>query len=134
MPEDTLQNPFVLQCKKCNQVLTDSFTLQTIVYGHFVHTFSALSPPAEPVPGADEFVDCLVSPLVCACGCAVGKMINSANEDWNGCAGMFAFDKNEVAMYTLGQATPQETSIFQLVEDVEKLKSIVAKMYKKVYQ
>jgi len=134
MRDGELRNPFVVQCRECKKIITDSFTLQTMKHGHLVHTFSTLS-PCEPVhAGSGIFENCTLQDLLCQCTTRVGVLIVSAGGDWNGCAEMYAFPKEHITSYVLGNTVFREKGIGELAEDVEKLKSVVARMYRKIYQ
>lgn len=134
MQDAGLRNPFIVQCRGCRKVLTDSFTLQTMRHAHLIHTFSTVGPCAAAHAGCGAFESCTVQDVLCQCAAHVGFFIVSASAEWNGLAEMFAFTKEQVTSYVLGNTVSREKGIGELIEDVEKLKSVVAKIYKKVYQ
>lgn len=131
---EKLQNPFVVQCAGCRKIVADSFTLQTVRDGFLVHSHSTLSATGQPCPGKVPFDDCLVDEIGCACGSPLGFLLVSASAEWNGCAGMYAFDRDRVASYTLGNSLSMAKTAGELTEDIERLKSVVVKIYKKVFQ
>lgn len=134
MSEDGLRNPFVIQCKDCRKILADSFTLQTMKHSYLIHTYSTVGPEGAPRPGVEAFDRCLVQDVVCVCSARVGVFIVSSSAEWNGNAEMYAFSRDAVTSYVLGNSVSKEKGICELIEDVEKLKNVVAKIYKKVYQ
>ncbi|KAI5151143.1 hypothetical protein ENBRE01_1926 [Enteropsectra breve] len=134
MGDSGLRNPFVIQCGECRKILTDSFTLHTIKNGHLVHSFSTVQEERERTVGIDAFDGCMVQDLKCTCGAVVGCYLLSVSEEWNGYAGMYAFRKEGVTSYMLGSVLSKEKCLYEVIDDVEKLKSVVSKIYKKVYQ
>lgn len=134
MSEDNLRNPFVVFCKKCNRILTDSFTLNDYKCGYLIHSFSTAKEEARIEVGKDIFQNCLIQKVKCACDSSVGVFLASVSGEFNGHANCYAFDKGQVNSYMLGSAVGKEKGLSEVVEDVEKLKSVVAKIYKKVYQ
>ncbi|ELA41139.1 uncharacterized protein VICG_01838 [Vittaforma corneae ATCC 50505] len=134
MSEDNLRNPFVVFCKKCNKILTDSFTLNDYRNGYLVHSFSTVKEESRIEVGKDIFQNCLIQKIACACGNDTGVFLASVSGEFNGHANCYAFDKNQVNSYVLGSAVSKEKGLSEVMEDVEKLKSVVAKIYKKVYQ
>jgi len=134
MSEDNLRNPFVVSCKKCNKILTDSFTLSDYRSGHLIHSFSTVKEDSKIETGKGEFEGCLVQRVACTCGKSIGVLLTSAGEGFNGHAGCYAFVKDEVRTYMLGSVIGKEKGLIEVMEDVEKLKSVVSKIYKKVYQ
>ncbi|KAI4292698.1 hypothetical protein PAPHI01_2427 [Pancytospora philotis] len=134
MSDGGLRNPFVVQCRSCRSILSDSFTLHTLKHGFLVHAHGTLQPAAGVYAGGGLFSKCQLQDLVCACGARTGHFIASGGGEWNGCAEMYAFDKNRITSYVLGTEAATEKSLYEVVDDVEKLKTVVAKLYKKVYQ
>lgn len=134
MTEDALRNPFVVFCNKCNRILTDSFTLNDYKGSHLIHSFSTVKEASRIEIGKDTFENCLVQQLSCECGNILGVFLASAGGDFNGHAGCYAFNRESVKTYMLGSAVSRERSLAEVLEDVEKLKSVVAKIYKRVYQ
>lgn len=76
----------------------------------------------------------MIQDVRCPCKNDVGVYLVSASDEWNGNAGMYCFDKDSVVSYVLGNAVSREKGLSEVIEDVEKLKNVVAKIYKKVYQ
>lgn len=134
MVEDNLRNPFVVFCKNCSRILSDSFTLNDYRSGHLVHGFSTVKQDTRIEMGKGEFEKCLVQCVNCSCGKKVGVFLESTSEEFNGHAGCYAFDRESIGSYMLGSAIGKEKGLSEVMEDVEKLKSVVAKIYKKVYQ
>lgn len=134
MTEEGLRNPFVLQCKECKKIISDSFSLQTIQDGFLVHTYSTVPAGTPSIQGTGIFSDSLVNLCNCECGCEIGYYLVSASDSWNGYSGMYCFRKSSVTSYLLGNVVYKEKGMCELIEDVERLKNVVAKIYKKVYQ
>lgn len=135
MAEDNLRNPFILSCKQCNYILTDSFSLQDYRKGYLIHTFSTVKEESRIQSGKENFFEkCLIQRVKCECGSFVGVFLSSASEEFNGFASMYAFDKSAVKSYMLGSCVNKERGLSEIIEDVEKLKTVVSKIYKKVYQ
>lgn len=133
--EDQLRNPFVVFCGKCNKILTDSFSLLDYKHSYLVHTFSSVKEEAESCYVDNAiFQNCITKNVKCTCGSHVGVYLSSANEEFNGMSGTYLFDKNSVKSYLLGNSVHKEKGLSEIIEDIEKLKSVVAKIYKKVYQ
>ena len=136
MTEDSLRNPFVVFCKECNAILTDSFSLQDYREEYLIHNFSTLKEDTKIISCKDEtpFEGCLIQNLKCTCNKPVGAFLTAVTEDFNGCASMYAFNKAAVKSYMLGSCVNKEKGLCEIIEDVEKLKTVVSKIYKKVYQ
>lgn len=133
MSDDSLRNPFVVFCSKCGKILTDSFTLFDFKNGYMVHSFCTVKEEARVEMGRESFTNCMVQKVRCLCSSSVGYFLTSVSGDYNGYACMYAFDKNSVRSYTLGSTVSRERGLHEIAEDVEKLKSVVAKIYKKIY-
>ncbi len=133
MPEDNLGNPFVVFCNKCNKILTDSFTLFDYRNDCLIHNFSTVKEESSVKNGEGSFENCLVQNVKCSCSNNVGYFIKSASGNYNGYSEMYAFFKDSVNTYALGSSISREKSLTELSEDVEKLKNIVSKMYKKIF-
>lgn len=134
MSEDNLRNPFVVLCTKCSKILTDSFTLLDYRNGNLIHTFSTVKEQSRVEIGDENaFKNCMIQKVVCTCHSTVGYFLASASGDYNGYAGSYAFNKNAVCSYTLGNSVTKEKGLYELAEDIEKLKSVVTKIYRKVY-
>lgn len=134
MSEENLRNPFVVFCKKCNKILTDSFTLNDYKNGYLIHSFSTIKENTRIEIGKDVFENCLIQKIRCPCDNEVGFFLASAGGDFNGNASCYAFNKESVNSYMLGSAVGREKGLAEVMDDVEKLKTVVAKIYKKVYQ
>lgn len=135
MSEDNLRNPFVLFCKECNHILSDSFSLQDYRNGYLLHSFSTVKEDTRIQSGKEDFFEnCLIQKIKCVCNAHVGVYLCSASEEYNGLASMYAFDKSAVKSYMLGSCVNKEKGLCEIIEDVEKLKTVVSKIYKKVYQ
>lgn len=135
MSEDNLRNPFVLFCKHCNHILTDSFSLQDYRNGYLIHSFSSVKEDTRIQSGKESFFEnCLIQKVKCACEKPVGVYLCSTNDEFNGFASMYAFEKAAVKSYMLGSCVSKEKGLSEIIEDVEKLKTVVSKIYKKVYQ
>ena len=149
MSEDNFKNPFVLQCKDCNNILTDSFSLQDYKNGYLIHTFSTIKEDKEEDRKDKEnnrkdkennerngilFKDCSIKSLKCTCNAHVGVFLSSVSSEFNGMASMYAFDKLSVKSYMLGSCVSKEKGLCELIDDVERLKSVVSQIYKRVYQ
>lgn len=134
MSEEGLRNPFVIQCKSCKKILSDSFTLQNIQDNYLIHTYSTVSAVEKSIPGTGIFAGCNLTQCKCTCGFDVGFFLVSVSDSWNGYAGMYCFNKDSITSYLLGNVVYKEKGMSELVEDVERLKNVVAKIYKKVYQ
>lgn len=133
MADDNLRNPFVVFCSRCSKILTDSFTLFDFKNGYMIHSFCTVKEGAKTEMGRGSFTNCMVQEVKCPCSNGVGYFLTSTSGDYNGYAGMYAFDKNSVRSYTLGSTISREKGLHEIAEDVEKLKSVVAKIYKKIY-
>lgn len=133
MAEETLKNPFVVFCGKCKHILTDSFTLFDFKNNHLIHSFCTVKQETKIENGEDSFKNSIVQRIKCSCGNCVGFYLTSVSEEYNGYAGMYAFDKDAVASYALGSCINREKGLHEIAEDVEKLKNVVAKIYKKIY-
>lgn len=134
MSEDNLRNPFVVFCNKCSKILTDSFSLNDYKNGYLIHSFSTAKEDSRVEVGKEEFQNCLIQKVKCGCGNCVGIFLSSAGGDFNGYANCYGFDKGKVNSYMLGSVVNKEKGLAEIIEDVDKLKSVVAKIYKKVYQ
>lgn len=135
MTDEGLRNPFVLQCAKCSKILTDSFSLHTVQDSYLVHSFSNVTEVGKECQGENTFKGCTIQPVSCGgCKTPVGVFLISVTGSWNGYAGMFCFEKEKVTSYMLGNTVYKEKSMMEIAEDVEKLKGVVAKIYKKIYQ
>jgi hypothetical protein len=133
MADDNLRNPFVVFCSKCSKILTDSFTLFDFKNGHMIHSFCTVREETKVEMGRESFANCMVQRVRCLCSNSIGHFLTSVSGDYNGYAGMYAFDKNSVRSYALGSTVSREKGLHEIAEDVERLKSVVAKIYKKVY-
>lgn len=135
MSEDSLRNPFVLQCKACGNILTDSFSLLDYRNGYLIHSFSTAKEETRIQSGREgPFEKCLVQKVKCLCNTPVGVFLSSTSEEFNGLSSTYAFDKAASKSYQLGSCVSKEKGLCEIVEDVEKLKTVVSKIYKKVYQ
>lgn len=132
-----LKNPFVVQCKACKEVLADSFALLALRDSLLIFNRVAShieKEDEESKAGADIFTDCVLKSLHCHCGAEIGFRMISSNVEWNGHAGHVFLKREALRSYVLGGGVCQEKSLFELIDDVEKLKCVVSKMYKKVFQ
>lgn len=134
MTEENLRNPFVIACKDCKKILSDSFSLSDYKNDHLIHSFSTVKEKARIFVGSGIFQNCLIQKVECDCGKEVGVFLSSAGGDFNGNAGCYAFEKDSVFSYQLGSVIVKERGLSEVIEDVEKLKSVVAKMYKRIFQ
>lgn len=137
MSSENLRNPFVVQCIACKTVISDSFSLQDMKHNYLIHSFCTLNLPEDNVASMSQdasFKNCIVSDLHCKCGQKVGKRLLSTSLEWNGYAGMYVLEKDSITSYVLGGSSTWEVTLPEISEDVEKLKSVVTKIYKKVYQ
>lgn len=133
MEDGSLRNPFVVFCSRCSKILTDSFTLFDFKNGHLIHSFCTVKEETDVEMGKDSFGNCMLQRVTCVCLNNVGYFLTSTSGDYNGYAGMYAFDRGSVRSYTLGSVVSKERGLHEIAEDVERLKSVVAKIYKKVY-
>lgn len=134
MSEENLRNPFVVFCKDCKKILSDSFSLNDYKNDYLIHSFSTVKEDTRISIGKEVFQNCLIQKVKCDCGNDVGVFLSSCGGDFNGNAGCYAFSKNSVCSYMLGSSIGKERGLGEVIEDVEKLKSVVAKMYKKIFQ
>ncbi len=137
MPSENLRNPFIIQCSNCKTILSDSFSLQSMKHDHLIHSYFAIeepSPENQYLSKISPFENCVLNDIYCVCGNYIGKKLISSSAEWNGFAGMFAFEKNAIISYVLGGSSYNEITLSELYEDVEKLKCVITKIYKKVYQ
>lgn len=133
MSEEALRNPFVIFCNKCNKILSDSFTLLDYKNNSLIHTFSTVKEEEKVEEGQNSFINCLVQNIVCPCGNKVGFYVKSASGEYNGYSETYAFLKDKINSYGLGSSVNREKTLVELSEDVEKLKNVVSKIYKKIF-
>lgn len=130
---DNLQNPFVVFCSSCRRILSDSFSLQDLKHDFLIHGYCTVQPSEASYSGKDLFENCLVKDVICPCSANIGFYIVSASVLFNGYSEMFALSKSAVNSYALGSSVLKEKGLLEISEDVEKLKSLVTKIYKKIY-
>ncbi|KAI5176274.1 hypothetical protein PAEPH01_2266 [Pancytospora epiphaga] len=134
MGEAELRNPFVVQCKECNRILSDSFTLQSVKHGYLIHTHAMVQPVGDVALGDGLFENCMLRDVKCRCGVDVGRFLVSVSNEWNGYAEMYGFDKEKIISYVLGNESYREKGVYEMADDIEKLKVVMSKIYRKVYQ
>lgn len=134
MSDENLRNPFVVQCKSCKKILTDSFSLISYKHGYLIQAFSTIKSIKDSHMGSEIFSNCLIETLACECGQKLGVYMVSSSDEWNGFAGMYCMHKENLISYALGNAVCQDKTQAEIIEDIDKLKNVVSKIYKKVYQ
>lgn len=131
MPDTQCVNyrPFVIQCKICNTILADSFSIWIIKKEFMI--FKEKSDDIRLIKNNTVIFnldDCLIDHLECRCGLIVGAFIKSASKEFNGCSGSFLFATAVISQYQLGRSTIEHRTILEIDEDVKKIKYIISKL------
>lgn len=136
MPDDALQNPFVIQCRACSTVLADSFALKN--YRNNALVVSAVSSSAiedqKKVLSKDAAdADCWFYPIRCRCSAVVGKKYITVNAACNGHAGMYCIDQQHVYTYALGTtAVRTDLTLSEVAEEIDKLQRFCVYLYRRI--
>ncbi len=130
MKNDT-NNPFVISCAYCKEILADSNTLRHygrdyLIFGNStlklwdnestaskIENFKNLgNKEAEKIK--KDFSNNIYEFLICDCKNCVGLQLISASSKWNGFSGTFLFLKSEISFYSFNSEEPGAVTIQNL--------------------
>ncbi|KAM0679146.1 hypothetical protein BDAP_000010 [Binucleata daphniae] len=135
MTENHLQNPFVIQCSKCDAILGDSFALLDFKHNFLIlHTVSqnASKDVTKNVSKKSFDVDCTYTHIICKCKQNVGKYYYTVNKECNGFVDKFCLNRAFLKSYTLGNVQDKTMNLVDLCEEVEKLQRFCVYLHKKI--
>ncbi|EOB11328.1 hypothetical protein NBO_1288g0005 [Nosema bombycis CQ1] len=127
----SLRNPFVLQCKSCNSIVCDSFSLLDYKNSSLIFNSIASTVTLDSSKHTDS--DTVYSFIRCKCSNTIGKRYYTTNADMNGYSGMYFISKESVFSYMLGGNSEfKSVTLYEIAEDVEKLQKLCLFLYKKI--
>ncbi|KCZ80498.1 hypothetical protein H312_02096 [Anncaliia algerae PRA339] len=136
MSENTLQNPFVVQCKNCLRIVADSFSL--LNFKKEILLFSSISENIhlnDKEKDSDEPYDykCKYLDLECLCSNVIGRKYLSVNENIQEMMLKFCIYKKCVISYQLGSNIEiKEHTLSSLAEEVSKLQKFCVYLHNKL--
>jgi hypothetical protein len=136
MAQEELRNPFVMQCKACNTVVGDSFSLKDFKHGMLVlSTVSSTTIVEDKKILSDGAFDsnCWFCTIKCRCQKAIGRKYVTVNVACGGFAGTYCIDQDSVYTYALGTAsTPREFTLAEAADEIERLQRFCVYLYKRI--
>lgn len=130
----TPQNPFVIQCSYCKQVVADSFSLLDFrankLVLHSVSSYTSLS-KTKIAGGTDG--RCIFYNVLCNCGAEIGKKYIATDEEAQVFLGKYCLEGDKVIVYRLGVAVDNKIpTLSEFVEEVLKLQRFCSYIYQRV--
>lgn len=134
----TLQNPFVIQCKQCQIIIADSFSLLDFKNSYLI--FSSISSNTKVLNRkytSDKIIDkdCTYFEISCGCGIIVGRKYITVTKKFEDFVDRFCFLKDLIDSYMLGAVEGKaEVSLIEVCDEVERLKRFCVYLYKRLEQ
>ncbi|ORD95902.1 hypothetical protein HERIO_2117 [Hepatospora eriocheir] len=133
--------PFVIFCKKCKDIICDSFNLITLNKEYMifdqlsvvlrVNNENAIKTPLNNIQ--EILIDCKYDNLYCSCNNYIGIKMISANKHFNGYSDHYLIFNDYIKSYGLGKNHNVGVKTHQeIVEDIEKLKLVVSDLFKTI--
>ncbi|KAG0438863.1 Kinetochore protein mis18 [Dictyocoela muelleri] len=132
----TLQNPFVIQCSICKQIIGDSFALLDFknkkLVLHSISSYTSISKTKEEsTSGTDN--GCTFLKIYCSCNAEVGKKYITTNEGNKSFLGKFCIEINKIIVYRLGTSVNDKIpTLSEFSEEILKLQRFCSYIYDRV--
>ncbi|KAM0686826.1 hypothetical protein COBT_001945 [Conglomerata obtusa] len=136
MTLENLHNPFIVQCKSCNIIISDSFALVDYKHNHLIFTTinnDVTTKKLRHTSKKNFDIHCSYSDVHCKCEKNIGKFYYTVNRECSTFVGRYCVNREEVKSYVLGSVVNgKEMGISDLCEEVEKLQRFCVYLHKKI--
>jgi len=116
---ETLKNPIIFQCIKCNTIISDSFFLSERLENTLLFTDAPNTVVDEAVKSVSEDDSlCTYKTLKCLCGEEVGKRYLTAGKKMSSCLGKYSVYIGSIRGYQLGTSAEHPVASFMSIPEI----------------